>query len=155
MPSSSGSTAAQRCDVGVALMSGEPAEHHCPQNVAFLRRVGARIAQRTIGNEGVKQTALLEEIDEERQLPEHRRRRLLVPFDMHRTPKAVEINASRRIAFDNQGLLTRLVSRQRRGIARHALKNARYPPIRKISTAVFRFMGLSLELVAAIRETMR
>ena len=104
MPSSSGNTAAQRCDVGVALMSGEPAEHHCPQNVAFLRRVGARIAQRTIGNEGVKQTALLEEIDEERQLPEHRRRRLLVPFDMHRTPKAVEINASRRIAFDNQGV---------------------------------------------------
>ena len=58
---------------------------------------------RTIGNEGVKQTALLEEIDEERQLPEHRRRRLLVPFNMHRTPKAVEGDAGRPIASDNQG----------------------------------------------------
>ena len=56
--------------MGVALVAGEQGQHRRAENVAFLRRVGARVAQRTIGDESVEQPARLEEVDEERQLPE-------------------------------------------------------------------------------------
>ena len=140
--------AAQRGDVGVARVASQHGEHRRAENVALLGRIGAHVAQRTIGDEGVEQPALLEKVDEERQLPERRRRRLLIPFDMHRAKKAVEIDAARRLASDNQGLITRRVSGQRRGIARHAPQNARFQAIRKISTAVFRVNPPSLATIA-------
>jgi hypothetical protein len=130
--------AAQRRDMGIALVSRQHGKHRRAENVALLGRVGARIAQRTIGDKGVEQPALLEKIDEERELPERRRRRFLVPFHMHGSKKAVEIDAGRRLASDNQGLFTQWVSGRRRRIVHHAPKNARFRPIRKISTAVFR-----------------
>ena len=118
--------AAQRRDMGVALVSRQHGKHRRTENVALLGRVGAPIAQRTIGDEGVEQPALLEEIDKERKLPQWRRRRLLVPFDMHRAKKTVEIDAGRRLTSDNQGLFTRWVSRQKRRIVPHTPQNARF-----------------------------
>ena len=44
------SVAAQRSDMGVALLAGEHGEHRRPHNVALLWRVGTAIAQRTVGD---------------------------------------------------------------------------------------------------------
>jgi hypothetical protein len=82
------------------------------KDVALLRRVRAHIAQRTAGHQRVE-PARLEEVDEERQLPKRRHRRLKVPFNPDWTKETVEIDASLSIRRDNQGLFTRQVSRTR------------------------------------------
>ena len=46
--------------------------------------------QRAIRNESIEQAAPFQKIDEERQLPERRQRRLSMPFDMHRPGETVE-----------------------------------------------------------------
>ncbi|MGO9047828.1 MAG: hypothetical protein ACLQFW_13240 [Xanthobacteraceae bacterium] len=51
-------------------------------------------------------------MDEERQLPKRRQRRLVIPFHTDRTKEAVKIDAARRRRPDNQGLFTRQVSRK-------------------------------------------
>jgi hypothetical protein len=112
--------------MGVALVAGQHSEHRRPQNVALLWRVGTAVAQRTVGDQGVEQSARLEEMDEERQLPKRRQRRLVIPFDTDRAKVTVEIDAIRPFVRHNQRLLTRWVARKARGIARHALDNARF-----------------------------
>jgi hypothetical protein len=68
-----------------------------------------------------------------------RHRRLMVPFNPHRTEETVEIDASPRLPRNNHGLFTRQVSRTTGRIALHALDSAPVPPPRKTSTAVSRF----------------
>ena len=120
------SVAAQRGDMGVALVTGEHGEHRRPHNVALLRRVGTAVAQRTVGDQGVEQSARLEEINEERQLPKRRQRRLVVPFDPDRTKETVKIDAAGPFVRHNQRLLTQRVRRKARGIACHVHDNARF-----------------------------
>ena len=120
------SVAAQRSDMGVALVAGQHGEHRRPHNVALLWRIGIAVAQRTVGDQGVEQSARLEEINEERQLPKRRQRRLVIPFDTDRTKETVKIDAARPFVRHNQRLLTRPVSRKAKGIARHVHDNAQF-----------------------------
>ena len=103
--------AAQRRDMGVTLVASEHGEHRRAENVALLRGVGTAVAQRTVDDEGVEQPGRFEEMDEERELAERRHRRLMVPFDTDRPKEAVDVDASGRLARDNQGLFTGWVSR--------------------------------------------
>src|SRR5512144_1523653 len=75
--------------------------------------------------QGSKQAAELEELDEERQLPERRRRRTRVPLDVHPAAEGIgtQTNRSRRNFY--RRLLTRRVSEQRNVWLHHA---ARYQP---------------------------
>src|SRR5271165_6250133 len=106
------SLAAQRRDMRVAPVAGEHGENRRSQNVASVGRVRTPVAQRTVGDQGVKKSARLEEMDEERQLPKRRQRRLVIPFHSDRTKETVKIHAARRLPGDNQGLFTRRVSRK-------------------------------------------
>jgi hypothetical protein len=103
------SVAAQRRNMRIAPVAGEHREHRRADNVALAGRIRAHIAQRTVGHEGVEQPGRLEEIDEERQLPQRRHRRLMVPFNPDRTEETVEIDAPRRPPLDNLRLSTRPV----------------------------------------------
>src|SRR5208337_4013245 len=98
----------------------------------------AQIAKRTVGHEGVEQSGRLEEVDEERQLPKRRHRRLLVPLDPDRPEKTVQVDPFQPLRH-NHRLLTRPVSPRRRRVALHALENARFSPSRQNQTAVSRF----------------
>ncbi len=106
------SLAAQRRDMRVAPVAGEHGEHRPSQNVAPVGRVRTPVAQRTVGDQGVKQSARLEEMDEERQLPKRRHRRFLVPFNPDRTKETVKIHAARSRRSHNQGLLARQVTQK-------------------------------------------
>src|SRR5208337_2605124 len=97
----------------------------------------AQIAKRTVGHEGVEQSGRLEEVDEERQLPKRRHRRLLVPLDPDRPEKTVQVDPFQPLRH-NHRLLTRPVSPRRRRVALHALENARFSPSRQNQTAVSR-----------------
>ena len=97
--------------MGVALVASEHGEHRRAENVALLRGVGTAVSQRTVDDEGVEQPGCFEEMDEERELAERRHRRLMVPFDTDRPKEAVDVDASGRLARDNQGLFTGWVSR--------------------------------------------
>jgi len=89
--------AAQRRNMRVALVAGQHGQHRRAKNVALAGRVRAHIAQRTVGDERVKQPGRLEEVDEERRLPERRRRRFVVPLNPDRTEETGEIDAPRRL----------------------------------------------------------
>ena len=104
------SVAAQRRDMRVVLVAGEHGEHRRSQNVAPVGRVRTPVAQRTVGDQGVKKSARLEEINEERQLPKASTPRLVIPFHSDRIKETVKIHAARRLPGDNQGLFTRPVS---------------------------------------------
>ena len=102
--------ASQRSNMRVAPVAGQHRQHRRAENVSFARRVRAHVAQRTVGYEGVERTGRLDEVDEERQLPKRRHCRFVVPFNPDRTKETVEIDPSRPLPPDNQGLLTRQVS---------------------------------------------
>src|SRR5208337_172607 len=104
----------------------------------------AQIAKRTVGHEGVEQSGRLEEVDEERQLPKRRHRRLLVPLDPDRPEKTVQVDPFQPLRH-NHRLLTRPVSPRRRRVALHALENARFSPSRQNQTAVSRFNSFALQ----------
>jgi hypothetical protein len=53
-------------------------------------------------NESVEQAGRFQKIDEERQLPKLRQRRLGIPFDMHRAGETVEADALWRAFVFNQ-----------------------------------------------------
>jgi hypothetical protein len=106
------SVAAQRRDMRVALVAGEHGEHRRSHNVVSVGHVRTAVAQRTVGHQGVKQSARLEEMDEERQLPKRRQRRLVIPFHTDRTKETAKIDPARRLRRDNQGLFTKPVSRK-------------------------------------------
>jgi hypothetical protein len=94
--------ATERRDMGVTLVPRQHRQHRRSQHIAFFRRVRARVMQRTICHESVKQAGGFQKIDEERQLPKRRQRRLGIPFDMHWAGETVEANALRRAFVFNR-----------------------------------------------------
>ena len=106
-------------------MPGQNRQQQRPQNVAFGRRVRAQQRQRTVRHPGIEQPAELEELDEERQLPERRRRRRRVPFDVHPAAKAIGTQTNRFRQIFYRRLLTRRVSRESFDKLRHS---SRYQP---------------------------
>ena len=66
--------ATQRGHMRIPAMAGQHRQHHCADQVSLLRCVRAGQRQRAIGHPGVKQSGLLQIIDEEWQLPERRDR---------------------------------------------------------------------------------
>ena len=74
--------------------------------------------------QSVEQASRFQKIDEERQLPKRRQRRLGIPFDKHRAGETVEDHALRRAFASNRRLLTRRVKGGIRKFVRHAPDNA-------------------------------
>ena len=109
----------------IALMPGQNRQQQSAQDVALGRRVRAGQRQRTVRHPGIEQAAQLEKLDEERQLPERRRRRRRVPFDVHPPAEGigVQTNCFRQKFY--RRLLTRRVSRKSFDMLRHA---SRYQP---------------------------
>ena len=134
--------AAQRRDMGVALVASQHRQHRRAQNVPLPGRVGALITERAVRHEGIKQPARLEKIYEERQLPKRRHRRSVVPLHSDRPIETVEFNPRPTVAPHNQRLFTRKVGPTFRRIARHAPENAPSTRLRKVSTAVSRMNDL-------------
>ena len=73
-------------------------------------------------------------MNEERQLPERRHRRVVIPLDVDRATKALDIDARRTVRSDNQRLFTRKVRPWMRTIVRHAPDIARFSSIPMLST---------------------
>jgi len=80
-----------------------------PSTSRFLG-VWARVTQRAIRHQRLKQPRSLEKIDEERQLPERRKRRFMVKLDPNRTGETVDHHAHARGVGFNRRLFTRRVS---------------------------------------------
>ena len=112
--------AAQRGDMRVALMPGQNRQQQSAQDVALGSRVRAGQRQRTVPNPGIEQAAELEELDEERQLPERRRRRTRVPLDVHPAAEGIGTQTNRFRQNFYRRLLTRRVSRESFDRLRHA-----------------------------------
>ncbi len=134
--------AAQRGDVGVAPMPSQHRQQHRSQYVPLRRRVRARQIERTPGYPAVKQTALLQVLNEKRELPKRRHCRPLTCLPLHVNPAAKRVG-NHRLGLLNlyQRLLTRRVCRNQPSIRCHVLA---FEPIRQIcqpSTAVFRIMA--------------
>jgi hypothetical protein len=81
--------AAQCRDVRIAPVPGQHRQQQGAQHVAFARRVGAGEEQRAIRHPAVKQTALLQILNEKRQLSEWRDRCRGVPLDMDTAGKRI------------------------------------------------------------------
>jgi len=94
-----------------------------PTHRVFSARSGSCNA-RAIRHESVEQASRFQKIDEERQLPKRRQRRLGIPFDKHRAGETVEDHALRRAFAFNRRLLTRRVKGGIRKFVRHAPDNA-------------------------------
>src|SRR4249919_1336752 len=138
MPSNSGehAIAAKRRDVGIALVPRQNRKHRCAKHVALLRRVGARIGERTIGHERVEQARTLQIFDEERELPIGRQRRRGIPSDPHRTGPPIERCRRQRSVLFYRWLVTRWVERKVGHIVVHVPENARFSS--EASSANFR-----------------
>jgi len=96
--------------------------------------------QRGICHESVEQARRFQKIDEERQLPKRRQRRLDIPFDANWAGETVEAHAFRWTLLFNRRLLTRRVKADKRNIVRHDPDNV---AIRgKVQTSQLRFIGL-------------
>ena len=72
-----------------------------------------------ICHESVEQARRFQKIDEERQLPKRRQRRLDIPFDANWAGETVEAHAFRWTLLFNRRLLTRRVKADKRNIVRH------------------------------------
>ena len=70
-------------------MAGQHGQQYRAQQVALLRGIIAGQRQWAVRHKGVKQSRLLEIVDEERQLPEWRDRRGRVPFDVNSAREGV------------------------------------------------------------------
>ena len=103
--------AAQRRHVRVTPMPGQHRQHHRAEYIALGGRVRAHVMQRAIRHEAVEQSALLEVLDEERQLPERRHRRPAVPFHMDAPSKSIGHHRPGRHPLHHR-LLTRPEPRQ-------------------------------------------
>src|SRR5208283_1696781 len=127
--------------MSITLVPRQNRQHSRSQHIAFFWRVRARVMQRAIRNESIEQAAPFQKIDEERQLPERRQRRLGIPFDMHRPGETVEAHALRRAFVFNRRLLTRKVNGGMRKIGHYANDNARFSSNPNQPTAVSRLKG--------------
>ena len=101
--------------------------------------------QRAIRNESIEQAAPFQKIDEERQLPERRQRRLGIPFDMHRPGETAEAHALQRAFVFNRRLLTPKVNGGTRKIGHYANDNARFSSNPNQPTAVSRINVIGRE----------
>src|SRR5208282_2960843 len=125
--------------MSITLVPRQNRQHSRSQHIAFFWRVRARVMQRAIRNESIEQAAPFQKIDEERQLPERRQRRLGIPFDMHRPGETVEAHALQRAFVFNRRLLTRKVNGGTRKIGHYANDNARFSSNPNQPTAVSRY----------------
>ena len=115
--------APQRRDMRVALVPGQHRQHRRPQHVALLGRVRTGVTQRAIRHQRLEQPRGLQKIDEERQLPERRKRRFMIKLDPNRTGETVDHDAHARGVGFNRRLFTRRVSPKAREILSHAYEN--------------------------------
>ncbi len=79
--------------------------------------------QRAIRHQRLEQPRGLQKIDEERQLPERRKRRFMVKLDPNRTAETVDHDAHARRVGLNRRLFTRRVSPKAPQIFSHPYEN--------------------------------
>src|SRR5215467_178899 len=101
---------AQGRHVRVALVAGQHRQHCRAEHVALVRRIGARVVQWAVGNQGVEHPGRLEKLDEERRLAKRRKWCLGIPLHMHPTGPAVQRHALGPGLPINRGLPTPTVS---------------------------------------------
>ena len=89
----------------------------------LLGRVRTGVTQRAIRHQRLEQPRGLQKIDEERQLPERRKRRFMIKLDPNRTGETVDHDAHARGVGFNRRLFTRRVSPKAREILSHAYEN--------------------------------
>ena len=77
--------AAQRGDVGVAPMTRQNRQQHGAKQIALARGIRARQRQWAVRDPAIEQPALLQVLDEERQLAQGRHRRRRVPLHVNPT----------------------------------------------------------------------
>ena len=70
-------------------MPGENRQHRGAQHIPLARRIGAGEQQRTALHPRIEESADLEKLAEERQLPERRDGGLWLPLDVDSTPKGI------------------------------------------------------------------
>ena len=80
----------QRRHVRIALVTRQHRQHESAEHVAVGGGVGARAMERAVGHQRVEHARHLQELDEERRLPQRRQRRLRVPFDLDLARPAVD-----------------------------------------------------------------
>ena len=107
--------AAQCRDVGVAPMTRQNRQQHGAQQIALARGIRARQRQWAVRDPAIEQPALLQVLDEERQLAERRHRRRRVP--LHMNPTGVSVGDRR--PHLNLRLLTLRVNYQTRRFCPH------------------------------------
>lgn len=107
--------AAQRRDVGVAPVTRQNRQQHRAKQIALTRRIRARERQGAVRYPAIEQPALLQVLDEERQLAEWRHRRRRVPLYVNPTGVGVRDRPSR----INLTLLTLQVNHQTRRFCPH------------------------------------
>ncbi len=107
--------AAQRRDVGVAPMTRQNRQQHGAKQIALARRIRTSERQWAVRYPAIEQPALLQVLDEERQLAEWRHRRRRVP--LHVNPTGVGVG-DRRPRL-NLRLLTLRVNHQTRRFCPH------------------------------------
>jgi hypothetical protein len=100
--------AAQCRDVCIAPVPGQHRQQQGAQHVAFARRVRAGEQQRAIRHPAVEQAALLEVLNEERQLPQRRDRCRGIPLDVDPAGKSIRDRDRRPLLYLR--LLTHRVS---------------------------------------------
>ena len=107
--------AAQCRDVGVAPMTRQNRQQHGAKQIALARGIRARERQWAVRYPAIEQPALLQILDEERQLAEGRHRRRRVPLDVN--PTGISVGDRRpRLNFR---LLTLRVNHQTRRFCPH------------------------------------
>ena len=115
--------AAQR--LGVAPMTRQNRQQHSAQQIALARGIRARERQWAVRDPAIEQPALLQVLDEERQLAQWRHRRRRVP--LHVNPTAIGVGDRRPCL--NLRLLTLRVNRHTRRFCPHRSSFGRFGAI--------------------------
>ena len=147
--------AADRADVRIAAMSGQQAQQQGAQHVALRRRIGAAVVERTIGDPVVEQPGGFEELDEVGHLPVGGHRRLGVPAQVHLAAVGVHRPAATALLCDCVLGLPQRVKPLCASWFRHPPQYQPLAPWTAYSTAVFRFIGLTLNTAHRLFEKSR
>ena len=75
--------------MGIALVAREDRQYRGAQHIALARRIGTGEEQRAALHPGIEQPAHVEELGEERQLPERGDGRLGIPLNVDSAPKGI------------------------------------------------------------------
>jgi hypothetical protein len=81
--------AAQRRDMGIAMMARQNRQQHGSQQIVLGWRIRAAEGQRAIRHPAGEQSSLLQILDEKGQLAQRRHQPVAVPLDMHATGKCL------------------------------------------------------------------